>query len=220
MSLYATNDRSPLTIGADFHYIDWMQGSSGSKHIHLHEQSKGRYGCIGIWEGKQKREIECTTQAPGGEVSIVVLLIARPHSETELFVNADLLHDHTTVHIHLLSFLLDEGNAKIDGNIFIAPQTRGCAWRLLEENIILGEKTHLNTIPKLNIHTSQVSASHGATIQRLNRNHLFYLTAKGISLPIAQQMIIMGHLENLLQGNGVFSERELIIKQCLPYLHI
>lgn len=92
---------------------------------------------IGIGEGEQQRDIQCTTLAPGGEVTLVFLLIARDQSHTKLSVNADLLHSSTKIHIHLLTFLLDGGSAEIDGNIFIAPQTTGCAGRLLEENIVL-----------------------------------------------------------------------------------
>lgn len=220
MSLYATNDRSPITISHDFHHIDWMQGSSGQKKIVLNQDSSGRYGCISIGEWSQQLDIHCITASPGWEVEIVVLHIAKPQSTTHLMVHADLMHDASKIDVHILTFLLDDGNAEIDGSIFIAPQTTGCSGRLLEENIVLGKNTRLKTTPQLNVHTSHVSASHGATIQKLNRNHLFYLTAKGISLPIAQQMVITGHLENLLQGNGVFSERELIIKQCLPHLSL
>ena len=49
---------------------------------------------------------------------------------------------------------------------------------LAEENMLLGHKIQVKTLPMLDVRSSDVKASHGATIDRLDEQKLFYLTAK------------------------------------------
>ncbi|MBP7848546.1 SufD family Fe-S cluster assembly protein [Patescibacteria group bacterium] len=48
----------------------------------------------------------------------------------------------------------------------------------MEETILLGEDIQIRTLPMLDVQSSDVKASHGATIQRLDEEKLFYLTSK------------------------------------------
>lgn len=49
----------------------------------------------------------------------------------------------------------------------------------------------------LDVHSSDVSASHGAKIDRLDENKLFYMMAKGIDQSQSQRLIVQGYLENI-----------------------
>ena len=66
----------------------------------------------------------------------------------------------------------------MDGGIVIKPDIIKASGHLLEENVLLGEKVQLHVIPKLDVHSNDVSASHGAKIHRLDPHKLFYLHAK------------------------------------------
>jgi len=43
---------------------------------------------------------------------------------------------------------------------------------------LLGKNIQIKTLPMLDIQSNDVKASHGATIQRLDEEKLFYLTSK------------------------------------------
>ncbi len=66
----------------------------------------------------------------------------------------------------------------MDGNIVISPDIVKAAGHLLEENIILGERVQIKTLPMLDVRSNDVSASHGARIEKLDAKKLFYLESK------------------------------------------
>lgn len=64
------------------------------------------------------------------------------------------------------------------------------AGHLLEENIVLGKKIKIKTLPMLDVRSSDVNASHGAKIDRLDENKLFYMMAKGLDQKQSQMLIV------------------------------
>jgi Fe-S cluster assembly scaffold protein SufB len=49
---------------------------------------------------------------------------------------------------------------------------------LLEQNIILGKNIKLTTLPKLNVASHNVTAAHGANIDMLDQQKLFYMMSR------------------------------------------
>lgn len=92
--------------------------------------------------------------------------------------------------MYLLSLLGDQADAQVNGSIDILPDVVKTSGHLLEENIILGKKVKIKTLPMLDVRSSDVSASHGAKIDRLDENKLFYMMAKGIDHTQAQKLIL------------------------------
>lgn len=66
----------------------------------------------------------------------------------------------------------------MDGSIVISPDIVKASGHLLEENIILGERVQISTLPMLDVRSNDVSASHGARIEKLDVKKLFYLESK------------------------------------------
>jgi Fe-S cluster assembly protein SufD len=61
---------------------------------------------------------------------------------------------------------------------------------LLEENVILGERVHLKTLPVLEVKSDDVKASHGAKIDKLDPQKLFYMTSKGLDKTLSKKLIL------------------------------
>lgn len=55
---------------------------------------------------------------------------------------------------------------------------------------MLGKKVKIKTLPMLDVRSSDVSASHGAKIDRLDESKLFYMMAKGLDQKTAQKLIV------------------------------
>jgi Fe-S cluster assembly protein SufD len=51
----------------------------------------------------------------------------------------------------------------------------------------------------LDVQTNDVKASHGATMQRLDEQKLFYMTAKGLPYVTAQSMLTSSYITNVCQ---------------------
>ena len=63
-------------------------------------------------------------------------------------------------------------------------------------NLLLSEKAHIDTIPRLEIEANDVKASHGATISHLDAEQMFYLQARGINKTDAEAQLVEGFYED------------------------
>lgn len=66
-------------------------------------------------------------------------------------------------------------------------------------NLILGEDVRMDGIPGLEIEADDVACSHAATFGTLEEEPLFYLMSRGIPEQEAEQMLIEGFFDELLQ---------------------
>ena len=60
--------------------------------------------------------------------------------------------------------------------------------------------------PILKIDENDIEASHAAVVGKINDDHLFYLTSRGLSETQAKELITMGYLKPILNG---FSDKEM-----------
>jgi Fe-S cluster assembly protein SufD len=81
------------------------------------------------------------------------------------------------------------GRAVFHGGIVIRAGADGAAASLSNKNLLLSDSAEIDTQPVLEIHADEVTASHGATVGRLDPTHLFYLRARGI--PEAQARALL-----------------------------
>lgn len=70
--------------------------------------------------------------------------------------------------------------------------------RLLEHNIVLGKDISLSTLPKLDVASYNVTAAHGATIDMLDQQKLFYMMSRGLTQQQSQTLLVHGHIDYTL----------------------
>ena len=66
-------------------------------------------------------------------------------------------------------------------------------------NLLLSEKARADSIPSLEIEANDVRCTHGATVGQVDEEQLFYLRSRGLPRPTAEQMIIQGFFEPVLE---------------------
>lgn len=91
------------------------------------------------------------------------------------------------------SALVFEGVGKINKGM-----VRSVA-RQSNKGIVLGEKARLDANPLLLIDEYDVVASHGAAIGKIDDEQLYYLMSRGLSLQVAERLIISGFLSPVLK---------------------
>ena len=65
-------------------------------------------------------------------------------------------------------------------------------------NLLLSADAHADSIPGLEIEANNVRCTHGATIGQMDRMQLFYLMSRGLSRAEAEQVIVRGFFQPVL----------------------
>jgi Fe-S cluster assembly scaffold protein SufB len=99
-------------------------------------------------------------------------------------------HSQTSADVELISFLRDGAKMAIDGSIDIADRLDQVHGRLSEQNIVLGKDISLKTLPELHIASHNVRASHGANIDTLDQQKLFYMMSRGLTKQQSQTLLM------------------------------
>lgn len=127
------------------------------------------------------------------------LCLATTDVHIKLTLNGQVQHDDTAVDLHVVTLFGEGGSAQIDGKVSLMPWWVKMHGELLEENIILGKQVTIKTLPMLDVHTNDVTAAHGARIEKLNSKKLFYLKSRGLNEQQATQMMIGGYIESIFE---------------------
>lgn len=69
-------------------------------------------------------------------------------------------------------------------------------------NIVLDEKSKINSKPELEIYANDVKCSHGSTTGQLDEEALFYLRSRGLSESSARELLIQAFLAEVLSCFG------------------
>jgi Fe-S cluster assembly protein SufD len=66
-------------------------------------------------------------------------------------------------------------------------------------NLLLSKKAHADAIPGLEILANDVRCTHAAAIAQIDPDQLFYLRSRGLSLDVAQRLVVEGFLAELVE---------------------
>lgn len=94
--------------------------------------------------------------------------------------------------------LQDNASSNFDGKIYVRQKAQKTESYQLNKNLLLSEGAKAKTTPNLEIFADDVKASHGATVGRLDPEHLFYLASRGISQKEATNFLVRGFCEEVV----------------------
>lgn len=95
--------------------------------------------------------------------------------------------------------LLDKAQTIFSGLIYVEEQAQKTDAYQTNRNLILSGEAEANALPGLEIKANDVKCSHGATTGDLDRSNLFYMLSRGIPKHKAEELLVFGFFEEILQ---------------------
>jgi Fe-S cluster assembly protein SufD len=92
-----------------------------------------------------------------------------------------------------------KGQAVFSGRIVVRPGAEKTDAQQTNRNLLLSDAAQINSKPQLEILTSDVKCSHGATTGRLDPDALFYLRSRGVDARDARRILIRAFLQQGLE---------------------
>lgn len=135
------------------------------------------------------------------------------HAQAEVVVLAALKNDDEA-HTHILiehkaedcqsrqlvkNIYDDKSMGSFEGKIWVDSIAQKTNAYQLNQNCLLSDQAMSYSKPNLEIFADDVKASHGSTTGQLNKEHLFYLQSRGLSLDTARQMILKAFCHEIIE---------------------
>jgi Fe-S cluster assembly protein SufD len=149
--------------------------------------------------GRQSRhESLSLLQAPGGSSEMLAVTVA---DSTQEFDQRTLqIHQAPDTKSDLLykNALRDRSRTIFSGLIVVDADAQRTDAYQSNRNLMLSEDAEASALPGLEIQANDVRCTHGATSSRIDPEHEFYLQSRGLTREAADELLIFGFFEAVL----------------------
>ncbi len=206
----------------EYHYVqNWNEQSLSFNNLTTVAGRDATIRAFGTNLGSKhaRNENHSVIEGAGSYVDIDSLAIV--HDSQELDQRTLQTHNAPNSRSDLLfkNALLDTSKTIFSGLIKVAEEAQQTDAYQTNRNLLLSSDAEANSLPGLEILANDVKCSHGATTGQIDPDELFYLLARGIPKNVAQQLLVYGFFEEILEkiSNEELAEfhRELISQKFL-----
>lgn len=146
-----------------------------------------------------KTFVDSTLMGDGASCQVdgIYLVRGRQHIDLDLAVHH--IARHTRADLLIKGVAQERGRAIFRGLIRIDRNGQQTDSYLKNDNLILSEHARIDSIPGLVIDANDVRASHGATVGRLDEEHIFYVQSRGIPRALAVRLVTESFFASVLE---------------------
>jgi len=98
--------------------------------------------------------------------------------------------------------------AVFNGKVYVHPIAQKTDGKQSNNNLLLSDRAHVNTKPRLEIFADDVKCTHGATVGRIDETALFYMKSRGIDRETARKLLTYAFAADVLETIEVEAVRE------------
>jgi Fe-S cluster assembly protein SufD len=147
--------------------------------------------------------LDVTLAGKGATASLDGLYLAQSGDLLDHHTTIDHQVPHCTSRERYKGTLDGSGVAVFDGTVVVRHGASGTEAHQENRNLLLADDAIVHTKPHLRIDTDDVKCSHGATVGRLDPNHLFYLRSRGIDAEVARSVLTYAFAREMTEGVSV-----------------
>jgi Fe-S cluster assembly protein SufD len=215
-----------LVVGdeARLEYVTTQRHHSEARQFGTHRGVVGRdaeldWVAIGLGGTRAKSRMESYLAARGAHVKVTGAYFLRDTEHADYDTTQEHAAPDTTSDLYFKGVLDDKARSVWRGVIRVDKGAQKTDAYQENRNLLLTPQAHADSIPGLEIEANDVRCTHGATIGQIDKLQLFYLTSRGLSRKEAEQLIVRGFFQPVLDRIGSDEVRETLaaaIEQRLP----
>jgi Fe-S cluster assembly protein SufD len=135
----------------------------------------------------------------GARSDLLAVAVAKNEQEFDARTLQDHVSPHTASDLLYKNALDDRARCTFGGLIRVEPHAHFTDAYQKVRNLLLSDDSEANSMPGLEILADNVRCTHGATSGQVDKDELFYLRTRGITVNVAQRLIVTGFLNEVIQ---------------------
>ena len=155
------------------------------------------FGAIGSRLTKNFSDLDLAGEGAQGRMSGFYFTDGAQHLDHDTQQNH--LAPHTTSDLLFKGALKGKSRSVWQGMIYVAPNAQKTDGYQANRNLVLDDQARADSIPGLEILADDVRCTHGATVGKLEQEPLFYLKSRGIPQREAEQLVVEGFFDPIMQ---------------------
>ncbi len=179
----------------------WGRHVWNFSHERAHVERGGNldwiFGAVGSRLTKNFSDLDLAGEGAVGRMSGFYFTDGTQHLDHDTQQNH--LAPHTTSDLLFKGALKGKSRSVWQGMIYVAPGAQKTDGYQANRNLVLDEQARADSIPGLEILADDVRCTHGATVGKLEAEPLFYLKSRGIPQREAEQLVVEGFFDPIMQ---------------------
>jgi Fe-S cluster assembly protein SufD len=135
----------------------------------------------------------------GARSDLLAVAVANNQQEFDARTLQDHISPHTASDLLYKNALDDRARTIFGGLIRVEQHAHFTDAYQKVRNLLLSDDAEANSMPGLEILADNVRCTHGATSGQIEEDQLFYLRSRGIPTKIAQRLLVMGFVDEVIQ---------------------
>jgi len=187
--------------------ITWIilqeQGSEdthlGQLRIDLGEDAKLKLFVINAGGKLVRQELYIKVVGEGADLTLrgINLLGGDTHTDVTMVLGHDVPNTGSTEVIRNVVF--DRARGVFQGMIRVAPDAQKTDAKMACNTLLMSDDAEFSVKPELEIFADDVQCGHGATVADIDKNHLYYLMARGIPENKARAMLVNAFVAEIVE---------------------
>ena len=193
-----------LEDGAEITWIILQQQGPVDTHlaqirVKLGTSAKLRLYVVNAGGKLVRQELRIEVQGEGAELTLrgVNLLGGDTHTDVTLVLGHNVPHTNSTETFRNVVF--DKASGVFQGMIRVAPDAQKTDAKMACNTLLMSDDGDFSVKPELEIFADDVICGHGATVADIDRNHLFYLMARGVPENKARAMLVNAFVAEIVE---------------------
>lgn len=179
----------------------------GQARVKLGRDAKLRLFVVNAGGKLVRQELRIEVEGEGAELMLrgVNLLGGDSHTDVTLVLGHNVPHTNSTETFRNVVF--DRAAGVFQGMIRVAPDAQKTDAKMACNTLLLSEEGGFSVKPELEIFADDVICGHGATVTDIDRNHLFYMMARGVTENKARALLVNAFVAEIVEE---FEDEKLV----------
>ena len=168
--------------------------------IYFHQEDNSQINFLSTaFGGKLYRSnIDIAINGKGCNNNFGVLMLGDHNDHIDYHVDINHISGQSINNFNCKSLLKDSSIGIFNGKILVEKGASGTDSTLNNNNLLLSEKSEIQSNPQLEINCEDVKCAHGSTSGNLDKDALFYLRSRGLNKEQAKSVLIQGFISKLI----------------------
>ena len=146
-----------------------------------------------------RQEVVVRTTGEGADFKLRGVNLLAGDTHTDVTMVLDHAVPHTTSTEIVRNVVTGKARGVFQGRINVHQYAQKTDAKMACNTLLLSDDGEFSTKPELEIFSDDVQCGHGATVTEIDRNHLFYLMARGIEEKTARGLLVRAFLAEVIE---------------------
>jgi Fe-S cluster assembly protein SufD len=146
-----------------------------------------------------RQEVRVVTTGEGSDFQLRGVNLLAGDTHTDVTMVLDHKAPHTGSRELVRNVVTGKARGVFQGRINVHQIAQKTDAKMACNTLLLSDDGEFSTKPELEIFADDVACGHGATVKEIDRNHLFYLMARGIDEKAARGLLVKAFLAEVIE---------------------